>query len=245
MIGKLARRVARPLAANLSSRLGLALLAICGSGTEARASAAGAITFATNPTFRGESITTDSPAIVGAISLDGPEGTFAGASVTIALAQTSGPRVSNTTQYAGIAHRWGNLSVEAGMIHRSYAQIVDEDYRRGFFEGYLGVTRGKARLRLYLSPDYQRNGRASYYGEVEAQLFQTGPWSADVHAGLSLIPTDDGQGGVRKKDYHDWQLRLSRPIGRVRMSVGIAGTDYPVYSASGRARVFASFSTTL
>ncbi|MDF8331752.1 TorF family putative porin [Novosphingobium cyanobacteriorum] len=212
----------------------------CLTANQARAQVAGSISLATNELFRGETVTGDAPAISAGLSLDGPGGFFAGASATV----TSGDgdlRVAAVTQYIGYAVRAGDVSVEAGVIHRSYARIVDRDYRRGFFEGYLGASRKGVKLRVYVSPDYLRDGQATYYAEVNARLLQLSKWSLDGHAGLSLIPYDkSGPGGLHK--YRDWRLQVSRPAGRLYLSAGVAATNYPVYDASGKARVFASAS---
>jgi uncharacterized protein (TIGR02001 family) len=212
----------------------------CLTVVPAKAQVAGSIALSTNELFRGETVTGDAPAVSAGISIDGPGGFFAGASATL----TSGDgevRVATSTQYAGYAVRSGEVSIEAGVVHRTYARIVDTDYRRGFFEGYLGASRKGLKLRLYVSPDYLRDGQASYYIDLNARLLRVGQWSLDGHAGLSLIPYEKSvPGGLH--DYHDWRLQVSRPVGNLFLSAGVVGTNYPVYDASGKARVFASAS---
>ncbi|MEI6643073.1 MAG: hypothetical protein WCL10_13620 [Novosphingobium sp.] len=75
-------------------------------------------------------------------------------------------------------------------------------------------------------------------------LSLTGPHDRllEGHAGLSLIPYEEGDrhGGLRR--YRDWRVQVTRSLGPVFVSVGVNGTNYPVYSETGRARVFATIS---
>ena len=211
-----------------------------GVPTAAHAQLAGTLELTTNQMFRGETISADDPALTLGVNLEGPAGTFIGASTSVA-AGSGDPHIDAATQYAGIATRRGRTSFEAGVIHRTYDRIVDEDYRRGFFEGYVGVTHRGIKARLYVSPDYLRSGLVSYYVEVNARLLAVEQWSLDGHAGLSLIPTETAAGPHKIDDFEDWRLQASRPLGKqLFFSAGLSATNYPVYSASGRLRAFAS-----
>lgn len=208
---------------------------------QAEAQVSGSIALASNEMFRGESVSGNDPALSLALSLDHESGLFAGASASVA-AGSADPRLTYASQYAGYAIRSGAFSIETGVIHRSYDRVVDLDYRKDFFEFYAGVTRNSIKARLFVSPDYRRNSRASYYGEINARLVSIGNWALDGHAGVSLIPDDSQSGQGSWQTYRDWRLQVSRPVGKLFLSAGVAGTNYPVYSASGRARVFASAS---
>lgn len=200
---------------------------------------AGTVSVSSNQLFRGESISRDAPTVSLGLNYDSPQGFYAGASVSLA-ANSDAVRVSTAEQFAGYARRIGPASVELGVIHRSYERVVDEDYRRGFFEGYVGVTHRGLRARLYVSPDYLREGPPSYYLDVNAQLLALGPWTLEGHGGLSLIPTAQPGGGRKLDRFQDWRLQLSRGVGPLTLSSGVSATNYPVYSESGRVRVFAA-----
>jgi uncharacterized protein (TIGR02001 family) len=199
----------------------------------------GSVAFSSNELFRGESISNNVPAASLALSLDHRSGLFLGGGASLAIGE---PRLVYANQYAGYALRRGQTSFEAGIIHRSYDRIVDTDYRRGFFEAYAGVTHKSIKARLYVSPDYRRDGRTSYYGELNARLLTLGNWGLDGHAGVSLIPQPNVAGAVRIFAYRDWRVQISRPLGPLFLSGGVASSNYPVYSASGRARPFLSIS---
>ncbi len=225
--------------ARLGTEAGLVLIGLLALATPARAQLAGSVSASSSEMFRGESISSGDPVLAAGISFDTPGGFFAGASASLAL-NTEVPRISAMVQYAGFATRRGAVSLELGLIHRSYARIVDTDYRRGFFEGYVGAGVGGVRARVYVSPDYLRDGRASYYAEVGAPLLRHEKWRLEGHAGLSLIPYDKGTGRRGLRRYRDWRLTLSRPVGPLFLTLGVNGTNYPVYSETGRGRVFGS-----
>lgn len=207
----------------------------------AHAQISGTISLASNEMFRGESVSGNDPAVSAAFSLDSDSGLFAGASASIAAGGES-PRLTSATQYAGYAIRKGQVSAEVGVIHRRYQRVVDTAYRRDYFEIYAGISTRTIKARVYVSPDYLVDGRSSYYGEVNARLLAVGKWSLDGHAGLHLIPPDIGSAKRGLRNYQDWRVQVSRPLGKVFVSAGIAGTNYPVFSPSGKARVFASIS---
>jgi uncharacterized protein (TIGR02001 family) len=236
-----ARPVAEPGHVCAVLRLGLILGGLSALPAPGQAQPAGSISLASSEMFRGESISSGDPVVSASVSLDSRSGFFAGASASLAL-NTEVPRISALVQYVGYAKRSGELTAELGVIHRSYARIVDTGYRRGFFEGFVGLGFRGVKLRAYLAPDYIIDGRNSYYVELNGRLLKFEKFQLEGHAGLSLIPYDliDNRGGLRR--YQDLRLQLTRPVGSLFVSVGVNGNNYPVYSDTGRARVFATIS---
>jgi len=200
---------------------------------------AGNVALSSSLVFRGETVSDNDPALTLAFSLDDKSGFFAGGSVSLAAGDKD-PRVAYHTEYAGYALRKGETSFELGAMQRGYHHVVDTAYRTDFVEGFVGVTHRGIRARVYVSPNYLQDSRTSYYGEVNMRLLSSGPWSVEGHAGLSLIPNADDPANVYTAAYYDWQLQVNRPIGKVFVSAGVAATNYPVYSSSGNARVFAT-----
>jgi hypothetical protein len=207
----------------------------------ANAQLAGSLTLSSSGMFRGESISHDAPALNAGISIDSATGLYAGASGTVAVTGDK-LRATALVQYAGYARRIGPVTAEIGAIHRIYDRVVDTGYRRAFFEGYAGLSYRGIKTRFYISPDYLVDGRNSYYAEVNVRLLKVERWSLEGHGGLSLIPHDLDTGLHGLRHFEDWRLQASRPIGSVFVAVGVNATNYPVYSASGRAKVFASIS---
>lgn len=202
-----------------------------------RAQWAGAVSLASADMFRGESASGNDPVVSGSISIESNIGLFAGASAGLAVGEDR-VRFSSLTQYAGYALRTGEVSVEAGLIHRSYDRVTDKSYRRGYFEGYAGMSWKRFKVRAYVSPDYLKTGGATIYGEVDAHVARFGTWSLDTHGGIYLIPKDDHQPG--RNIYTDWRAQVGGPAGPVFVSLGVARTNYPVLGTSHRARAFAT-----
>jgi len=191
-----------------------------------------------NAVFRGETISADDPAATGSVSFDHASGLFGGASITVAAGGRN-PRVAATSQYAGFALRSGTTSLEGGAIHRRYGVIADEAYSRDYFEGFVGISRRNLKARIYISPDYLIDARTTYYGEIEARLFHHGPWSLNGRGGLYLIPPDIGAPG-RMRQYYDWGLSVTRPVGKFGTTLGVVGSNYPVFSVSRGTGLFSN-----
>jgi uncharacterized protein (TIGR02001 family) len=191
----------------------------------------GELTIASNEIFRGETITDDDPVAKAEVSIDHASGLFAGASVSLSGGRHD-PRVIANTQYGGFSRRSGETSLEIGVIHRHYqaGSMFDEAYRNDYVEAYAGIARRNLRMRVYVSPNYLKDGRTSYYGEVNGRMLRSGKWSLQGHVGLSVVPPDPGNTAMRY--YYDWSVQASRPIGRINVSLGVAGTNYPVFSES-------------
>jgi uncharacterized protein (TIGR02001 family) len=194
-----------------------------------------------NQMFRGETISQDDPGAMAAISLDLPGGVYAGADVA-AAAGGRPLRMTMNSQYAGVATRSGRTSIEIGVIHRHYRDNSDTDYRNDYFEGYVGLKRGKTRLRFYASPDYFFDGRMSYYAELQTRLATVGKWSVDGHVGLTAVPQDAGSTKSFPRIYEDWSLSAGREVKGFGLSVGVASTNYPVVGPSGKLRFHATLS---
>ena len=207
----------------------------------ARAQLATSLTLSSNLLFRGESVSQDDPTVTLAGSYDGPAGLFVGGDLAVS-GGAGAPRMAMAEQYAGIARRLGRVSLEAGVIHRDYGAIYDEAYRLHFFEGYVGLNHRRGRIRFYISPDYLRDGRNTYYLEAEARIARVSGIDLSAHGGLSLIPYDLDSGREGFITYEDWSLAASRKVGRIELGAGIGGTNYPVFGPRGRIRAYASAS---
>lgn len=188
--------------------------------------------------FRGERVS-GSPAISFAVNADHASGFFAGGAVSIAA--DADPLLSSASQYAGYAVRRGETSVDFGLVHRDYGRMFDAEYRQHYFEGFVGVSHKRVRARFFVSPDYLKTGDASYYGEVNLRLAEVQKWSLNVHGGLSLLPCDASCDG-KLHVYRDWSARVSRAVGAFSLSIGVSGTNHPIFSDDGGPQVHATVS---
>lgn len=224
------------------------LLPACLCSTVVHAQFAANVTLSTSDVFRGESTSNDDAAASFELTYDHPSGVFAGASITVAGGEHN-PHFNGSIQYIGYTASHGMTSFELGLIHRRYRarSLVDEAYSPDYFEGFVGISRRNFKVRLYVSPDYLRDSRTTYYGEANARLLKAGKWSVDGHLGISLIPPDPGSSGIRA--HYDWSIQASRPIGRLTLGLGIAASNYQVFSPDrgagfleNKPRVFATIS---
>ena len=140
--------------------------------------------------------------------------------------------------------RKGRTSVEFGVIHRKYRDNVDTGYKPDFVEGFIGISHRKTKLRVYASPNYMRDGRASYYAEVETKLLSVGNWSLQGHGGLTVVPQDLGATTKTMRYYEDWSLSIGREVKGFNISFSLSSSNYPVVSASGKMRFSATVSRT-
>ncbi len=215
------------------------ILAPCIIPTPAFGQIAASVTLASSDVFRGESTSGNDPALSLSVSADHSSGLFAGASVT-AAAGDKPLRINGASQYVGFAHQLGTTALEIGLIHRSYGsqELADEDYRKNYFEAFVGLNRPNLRLRLYMSPNYLRDSRNSFYGEVNGRLLKKGSWSLNGHAGISMLPADPGQTGMRF--YEDWSLQVSRPLGKFSVSAGLVATNYAIFEQRRGVKIFSN-----
>jgi uncharacterized protein (TIGR02001 family) len=222
------------------SRLAFAcalLSAIGGHSVPAHAQASANVTLATSDVFRSESTSGDDLAASVEVAYDHPSGIFAGASITVAGGEHD-PHINGSTQYAGYALRRGETSFELGLLHRDYnaRSLFDDAYAPHYFEGFVGVTHRSLKLRLYASPDYLRDGRATYYGEANARLLKVGKWSLNGHTGISAIPPDPGETGTQF--HYDACVQANRSLGKYALGLGVAATSYPVFGPDNGSAVF-------
>ena len=204
--------------------------------------AAGSFSLQSNQTFRGESISLDDPGASLAVAIDGPGGLFVGGDISVAAGTSDRLRITAHSQYAGVAVRKGRTSLEFGVIHRKYRENVDVDYRNDFIEGFVGVSRGNTKVRIYASPNYMRDGRTSYYAEADTKLLSVGKWSLQGHGGITVVPQDAGAPTGTMRFYEDWSLSLGREVRGFNLSFSLASSNYPVVSASGKVRLSAVIS---
>jgi len=186
--------------------------------------------------FRGESISGEDPALSVAASIDHTSGLFAGGGMTVAGGKHD-LRVTSASQYAGYAVRIKETSLEVGIVHRDYGKMTDLAYRRHFVEGFVGLSRPTFRLRVYVSPNYLKDGRTTYYAETNFRIVTIEKWSLNGHAGVSLIPHDIGTPKHGLQRFEDWSLQINRKFGSYSASVGLAHTNYPVFSTHKKAKL--------
>ena len=197
---------------------------------------AGNVALSSSDMFRGESISDNDPALSVAASIDHETGLFAGGSLTVAGGKHD-LRLTSANQYAGYAVRIKETSFEVGIVHRDYGRLTDLAYRQHYVEGFVGLSRPTFRVRAYVSPNYLKDGRTTYYGEVNVRIATIRKWSLNGHGGVSLIPHDIGSPKHGLRTFEDWSMQLNRKFGSYAASFGIARTNYAVFGTSRKAKL--------
>jgi len=67
----------------------------------------------------------------------------------------------------------------------------------------------------------------SYYGEFNGTMLTLSNWSLMGHSGVTAVPPDPGNGGIRF--YYDLSVQANRNIGKFKLGLGVATTNYPVF----------------
>jgi uncharacterized protein (TIGR02001 family) len=225
-------RPARPRAAartpidrgrSVASRrlLPLLLLAVA---APARAEVAFSGLIASDDRFRGDSTSGNRPVATVTAAYDDASGFYLGISFTAVAAGDYGLKPLRSTQYGGYAKRLkSGLALDVGITHRISSHYYTGEYARDLTEAYVGIVGRRLSSHIFFSPDYDGNGGASLYGEVEAVLLDRGNWSVSSHVG-ALLPPREAPAATREVEL-DGRLGATRRFGRTAISLNwIAAT---------------------
>ena len=186
----------------------------------AHAETAASIALASQDIYRGDPASEGDPVITLGLHHETVSGFYLGGFFTAAIDQGS-LSVASGSQYAGYSFDAGRVTIELGVIHRTYRKDYSEEYAPNFTEAYAGINHGGLSGRIFLSPNYVP-GRFSVYVEADAEVFQRRGWSLSGHAGLRLTSTS-GPPILTETTKLDGSLRLAKTIGR--FSLGATLTD--------------------
>jgi len=182
---------------------------------------AGTAVVASDDMFRGRSTTDHNPALTVGVSYDHSSGLYAGGSITATAGNNVDPRIGAGTQYAGYARPVGRLSLDIGVVHRSYTRLYTAEYARDYTEGYVGISGRDIGTRFYLCPDFDGHGKPAAYAEVNATVFSDRYWTMSGHAG-ALRPPREHDTGQRTTTF-DGRVSVARRLGPVSMSFDMVG----------------------
>ena len=218
----------------------LATILFC-SAAPAAAQVGTAVSILSDDRFRGFSLSDGHPVGTLNLSYDSPTGLYVGASGTLVGSTADGIRPLGFQLDGGYAAQVNSgLIAEAGIIHARYSRYSGLRSGLSYTEVYAGLEGKILSSRIYFSPHYLGRG-ATAYGELNASL----PFGQDLtfqgHAGV-FVPFYGYSRGSRSLVRYDWQVRVSRPVGRSTFHAALGGGGprqnyYGDYSA-GRAMTF-------
>ncbi|HEX4737092.1 MAG TPA: TorF family putative porin [Allosphingosinicella sp.] len=186
----------------------------------ARAELAFSGTLATDERYRGDSVSGDRPVATFSIAYDDLHGPYAGISFTAVARDGIAPLQS--VQYVGYAKRLkSGVSIDVGLSHRFSSHYYTGEYARDVTEAYVGIVGRRMSAHIFLSPDYDRHGRAAAYAEVDDLLLDRGDWSLTGHIGALAPPKEAGE--RRPTLEVDGRLGATRRFGRMTLTLAAVG----------------------
>ena len=186
-----------------------------------RAQAAAELSLQTDYRIRGYSRSSGQPALSLALSYDDRTGAYLGTSVTGAWVDDS-PRLVAMQGYAGYAAQiTPSVSVDAGVIQTHYSARDGFRGATNYTEFYLGALARHVSAHIFVSPDYNGTGLATFYAQVEGQVDLIDSLSLDLHVGhlayLEQAPY------YRIPARQDWRLALGRHSGSTNAFLALSG----------------------
>jgi uncharacterized protein (TIGR02001 family) len=199
----------------------LATILLC-SAAPASAQVGAAVSLLSDDRFRGFSLSDGHPVAALELSYDSPTGFYAAASGTLVGSAAEGARPLGLQLEGGYAAQVSSgLTAEAGIVHARYSRYSGLRSGLSYTEVYAGLEGKTLSSRVYFSPRYLGRG-ATAYGELNAALPLGGHFTFQGHAGL-FVPLYAYSRGSRSLDRYDWQLGVSRPVGRLIFHAALGG----------------------
>jgi uncharacterized protein (TIGR02001 family) len=201
----------------------LSALPLLLASASARAEIGFSASVASEERFRGEATSNGRPVATASLSYDDARGPYAGASFTAVAAHHAGIRPLKSILYAGFTRGVKNgIALDVGITHRAYSKYFRGEYAEDVTEIYAGLVGRRVSTHIFYSPDYDGEGGASFYSEVEGLLLNEGKWSLSGHAGLLVPP---GKADSSSSAEADFRLSATRRFGRFGITLsGIAAT---------------------
>ena len=180
--------------------------------------------------FRGFSLSDGHPVATLDFSYDNPNGFYAAASGTLVESPSDGFRPLGLQLDGGYATQLNSsFTADVGIVNARYS--TDSGLRSGlsYTEIYAGISGKQLSSRVYFSPRYFGSG-ATVYAEVDAQIPAWHDFAIESHGGV-FIPLYTYSRAGRSVTRYDWQIGLSRPVGRLifHAAVGAGGPRQDYY----------------
>jgi hypothetical protein len=113
------------------------------------------------------------------------------------------------------------VTLDVGVLRSQLRSAYPPSNGFEYTEFYTGASVGPVTGRVYYSPDY-RGYKSTLYGEVEAGFEPLSRWRLSGH--LGLLKYLDSTRFYRAGDtHHDWQVSLTRQLGRAEVHAALSG----------------------
>jgi uncharacterized protein (TIGR02001 family) len=184
-----------------------------------------ALSIFTDDRFRGYSLSDGRPIGELDLSYDDPSGLYGSVSGSVVATRHDGLQPLGLQLNGGYAKPLTpSLTADLGVIHSHYSHYTSRGASWSYTEVYAGLSGKYLSGRVYLSPDYLRQGLWTAYGEINANVPAGKVLRFTGHVGL-LIPFE------REVDYYpyrsefDWRLGVARDFGPITASASWTGLN--------------------
>ena len=183
--------------------------------------------------FRGYSQSGGHPVGTLDLSYDDPSGFYAAASGSVVASGRDGIKPFEAQLSGGFARQVSDVTFDIGASHSEYSRYGRWVAPRSYTEIYAGASYRFLSARVAFSPHYFEPGTRTFYGEVNANFSPIHKIAVAAHVG-ALVPIDYREQNGSKPVQYDWQLAVSREIGRASLHlIGSGGGPSPdVYNGS-------------
>ena len=208
------------------------------SAAPAAAQVGSTISIFSDDRFRGFSLSDGHQVGILDLSYDAPNGFYAAVPGTMVESPKEGVRPLGLQLNGGYATQLTpDLTADVGIVHARYSHYSGLRSGLSYTEVYAGLEGRVLSSRFYFSPHYLGRG-ATTYAELNAQLPAGQQFTIEAHAGV-FIPLYAYSHGGRSVSRYDWQVGLSRPMGRFILHAALSGggpkQDYYGDYSSGHA----------
>ena len=209
-----------------------ALACAAGASRPAEAQLVGTATLESQYVYRGLSLDEREPDLRLGFSYDRPSGGYVGAAVIAGLTPHQGVRPLGYLTYLGYARRGGEgVTWDVGVTNSEFTEYVTDHvigppastrmyrYRIPYREGYVGLSAAEWSARLYLSPNYLRQGDGAAYLDVTRTIGMSPILNGYVHAGLLSPFGGSSQPGADRERF-DVGAGVGREFRHARLRLG-------------------------
>lgn len=188
----------------------------------AAADVGASVSFFSEASFRGYSLSEGRPVGILNLSYDHPAGFYAATSGTAVFGSSDLVEPLSLQLNGGYARRLGSDAVlDLGIAHSSYSQYASKG-SSSYTEVYAGLSRKAVSARISYAPHYFVHGASAFYGEVDANVSPMPKLNLNAHVGL-LIPLDYSEEAEKPRNQHDWRIGVARQVGRMSLHAFLTG----------------------
>jgi uncharacterized protein Gcw-chp len=195
-------------------------LAVLATSLPAQAQIAGSASVVSDYRLRAASVSGERPAVSLTVSDDLANGVYFGATVVGGKPSGAESQILGHIEFLGYAHRLANgLTWEVGADNVDFSLYPEPNFHLSYSEAYAGISNGTISSRLYLSPNYLKQGLTVAYLELNGVARPADDWRLSGHVGV-FQPLSGNSGTTVRRARTDVRLEVIRKLGPTEINVG-------------------------